>query len=120
MLETIELELLRWWHNRQKIKDEENEINISSLLQRIKDWVYKTKKLKYNIECFNLETDSFDCLDLFDFLLHYKLVENAELKYPIIINNKWQVIDWRHRICKAILQWKKEIEAIQILDNSVI
>lgn len=120
MLKNIELDLLRWGYNRQTVSNENEEIDIPSLIQKIKDWFYETKKFKYNIEAFNLATDNFKCDNLFEFLVHYKLTENAELKYPIIINNQWQVIDWRHRICKAILKWKKEIDAIQILDSTII
>lgn len=120
MLKTIELDILRWGYNRQTVWNWDNVVEIPNLIQKIKDWFYETKEFKYNIEAFNLATDSFKCDNLFDFLVHYKLTENADLKYPIIINKQWQIIDWRHRICKAILQWKKEINAIQILDCLVI
>ena len=120
MIKAIEEELLSWGFNRQSIWEGENIIDIPFLIQKIEDGFYKTKKFKYNIEAYNLSKDSFDCDNLFEFLVHYKLVENADLSFPIIINNMGQVIDWRHRICKAILLWKKEIDAIQILDSTVI
>jgi len=120
MLEAIKEDLKRWGHNRQSVWNWDESIDIPTLLQKIEDWYYKTKEIKYNIEAFNLGTDNFECSDLFEFLVHHELVKNANLKYPIIINNKWQVIDWRHRICKAILEWKKEIKAIQIMDSPVI
>lgn len=120
MIELIEKDLLRWGYNRQSVWEWDDNIDILSLLQKIEDWYYETKKIKFNIEVYNLATDGFECNNLFDILLHYKLIENADLKYPIIINNHWQVIDWRHRICKAILKWKKEIDAIQIMCDKVI
>lgn len=122
MLEPIEIDLKRWGYNRQTVwvTEDSEGITIPQLIQKIEDWYYQTKKLKYNIEAFNLRTDSFDCNNLFEFLVHLKMTENSNLKYPIIINNQWQVIDWRHRICKAILQGKKELDAIQILDDTVI
>lgn len=122
MIEAIKIDTLRRGHNRQSIgvSEESEWITISSLIQRIEDWYYQIKKLKYNIEVFNLRSDSFSCDSLFEFLVHCKKIEDANLKYPIIINNEWQVIDGRHRICKAILQGDKEIDAIQILDSTII
>lgn len=118
MIKIIEDDLLKWWHNRQAVW--EDKVDIAWLIQRVEDWYYKTRKVKYNIEVFNLATDNFECNDLFQFLVHYKLVENSDLQYPIIINKKWQVVDWRHRICKAILLWHKTIEAVQIMDDNII
>lgn len=49
-----------------------------------------------------------------DFLFHYKRVEDADLKYPIILDNLGRIADGYHRICKAILQGKKTIKAIRL------
>jgi len=116
MIKCIDEDIKRWWFNRQEV----GWTKVSALVQHIADGVYKTEEIDYNIENYNLALDWFDSADLFDFLVHYKLVESADLSYPIIVNNHWQVVDWRHRICKAILQWKKTIKGIKILDDSII
>lgn len=115
MIECIKQELKTWSWERQKIWN----IPIPVLLKRIEDWCYKTKELKLNLEVYNLGVESFSCENLFEFLTHYELVKKSSLKYPVIINNAWQVVDWRHRICKAISLWIKEISAIQILNDSI-
>ncbi len=120
MLESIKNEIWIWDWRSQKVGNWKNNISITTLISRIERWDYKTKELELNLEIYNLETDSFRCPDLFQFLTHYKLVLDADLRYPIIINNSWQVIDGRHRICKAIITWKKKIKAIQILDSKVV
>lgn len=120
MLEPIKISVKTWDWKAQTVGGEDNKVAIWVILNRIESWYYKTKKLKLNIEVYNLRSDSFDCWNLFDFLTHYRLVENAKLKYPVIINSEGQVIDGRHRICKAILKGLKEVDAIQILDARVI
>jgi hypothetical protein len=116
MLDSINEEIKSWWMNRQQVWW----LPIPNLIQRIKDWYYKTKECKLNLEIYNLADTGFKCSNLFEFITHYKLTENSDLKYPVIINRLWQVIDWRHRICNAIMLWIKEIDAIQILDSEVV
>ena len=94
-------------------------VDIANVLGKIERWEYKTKKVKLNIEHINLTEYNFTVNDLFDFMIHYKLVENASLDFPIIINKKWIIFDWRHRLCKAILAWHKTIDAIMVLDSNI-
>ena len=120
MLEAITINEKRWDWKAQSVWEWENITQIASLINRVESGYYKTKKLKLDLDIVNLEAYTFSCPNIFEFMTHYKLVENASLDYPIIINNLWQIIDWRHRICKAILLGKKKIKAIQILDSTVI
>lgn len=120
MLKPINRALKDWWRKAQTVWKDDDKIAIPVLLNRIESWYYKTQEVTLDLKIFNLRNESFNCGTLFEFLVHYRLVQEANLKYPVIINNEWQVIDWRHRICKAILQWKKSIKWIQILDSNVI
>lgn len=120
MLEAIQINIKTWDWKAQSVWEWENKTEIPKLINRIESWYYKTRKVKIDLDVYNLYSSSFSCPDLFEFLTHYKLVEQANIDYPVIVNNQWAVIDWRHRICKAILLWKKHIKWIQILDSSVI
>jgi len=120
MLKPINLALKNRNWKAQWVWEWENKIIIPELINRIESKYYQTQEVTLDLEIFNLRTDNFTCSTLFEFLVHYRLTQEANLKYPVIINNEWQVIDWRHRICKAILQWKKSIKWIQILDSNVI
>ena len=120
MIENIKLNLKKWDWRSQSVWEWENKEQISVILSRIDSWYYITKKVELDLQVYDLSSSSFDCPDLFDFLIHYKLVENANLKYPIIINKDWKVVDWRHRICKAILKWHKKIKWIMIMDDSIV
>lgn len=116
MLDAIQEKIKPWAFARQEVWW----VKIISVVQRIKDWIYKTKEVKLQLDVFNLDTYNFEVNNLSDFLVHCVLVNNSDLNYPVIINNNWVVIDWRHRICKAILMWLTSIDAIMILDDEVI
>ncbi len=120
MLNNIEQDTKRRDWKTQSVGEWENKQKISSIISKIERWFYQIKEVSLDLNIYNLNQDQFDCPNLFEFMVHMKLVENASLKYPIIINNEWMVIDWRHRICKAILKGDRTIKAIMILDSSVI
>ncbi len=94
-------------------------IDVVEILSRIDKWFYKTKEVDIDLQVIDLSTYNFNHDDLFEFCYHYMLVQKANLKYPIILNSKWNIIDWRHRLCKAILQWKTSIKWIMITNSDV-
>jgi hypothetical protein len=46
-------------------------------------------------------------------LEHLKLIEEADLSFPIILSSCGAVMDGMHRVAKAAKQGRKEIEAVQ-------
>ena len=46
-------------------------------------------------------------------LEHVKLIEAADLSFPIILSSSGAVMDGRHRVAKAALQGRKEVDAVQ-------
>lgn len=118
MIDAINNNIKNWDWKSQVVWEEK--FSIPNLINKIEQGYYKTKIVKLNLEVYNLRVDNFKCETLFEFLTHYKLVDKANLKYPVIINQEGQVVDGRHRVCKAILKWMKEINAIQILDSTII
>jgi hypothetical protein len=46
-------------------------------------------------------------------LEHLRLIDEAELSYPIILSSDGAVMDGMHRVAKAVLQGWKDIEAVQ-------
>lgn len=112
MRETIKIALKSWDRKLQKY----GESSIASVVWRIESWTYKTKKVKLDLETIGLDY-LYNNYSLHDMAVFCILVDRCKLKYPIIIDNKWNVIDWRHRICKALMQGKKTIDAIMILEK---
>lgn len=52
-------------------------------------------------------------LTLREMVGHMKSVNDADLKYPIILDEDGEVMDGRHRIMKAIMENKKTIKAVR-------
>jgi len=50
-------------------------------------------------------------------LEHVKLIEAADLSFPIILSSSGAVMDGRHRVAKAALLGQTEITAVQFDDD---
>lgn len=46
-------------------------------------------------------------------LAHVRLIEEADPAYPIIVSATGAVMDGMHRVAKAVLQGRREIDAVQ-------
>ncbi len=44
---------------------------------------------------------------------HCARIHNADLSYPVILNDDGSLMDGGHRICKALLKGDKTIQAVQ-------
>jgi aspartate racemase len=50
-------------------------------------------------------------------LEHVKLIEEADRAYPIIVSASGAVMDGMHRVAQAVLEGRREIEAVQFVDD---
>lgn len=50
-------------------------------------------------------------------LQHMKLIDDADLSFPIILSSSGAVMDGMHHVAKATRQGRKEIEAAQFDEN---
>src|SRR5208282_2414545 len=50
------------------------------------------------------------CRDIVD---HARLISDCDLAYPVILSADGRVMDGMHRICKALLDGRTEIEAVR-------
>lgn len=55
-------------------------------------------------------------LTLFDFLVHCKRINAADLSKPILIGPDGAIVDGVHRLCKAILAEEETVKVIYIPD----
>lgn len=90
---------------------------IPDLINKIESWMYRTEGKELVIDNIDLSAFSFNCPDLMSFIIHLKLSLNSNLDYPVIVDYMWHIVDGRHRLIKAILEWKKTIKAIQLLEE---
>ena len=48
---------------------------------------------------------------------HLKLIDEADLSYPIILSADGSVMDGRHRVAKAAREGRSELAAVQFLED---
>ena len=48
---------------------------------------------------------------------HLKLIQEADLAFPIILSASGSVMDGMHRVAKAVLQGSQQIEAVQFAED---
>lgn len=84
---------------------------VSTLITFCKAKKYKT--FKFPLAAFSLSTE-WELGTVNELLFHTKRINNADLKYPIILDNEGDIADGYHRCMKAILLGKTEIDAIRM------
>lgn len=74
--------------------------------------------IELDIETMNISYNSPTRRDTVrDFVSHMKSVMEADLSYPIILNEDGYIIDGRHRLCKALYLGEKTIKAKRFLED---
>lgn len=58
----------------------------------------------------NEGTQRMTCREVVD---HARLMQECDLAHPIILSSDGRVMDGMHRICKALLEGRTEIEAVR-------
>ena len=61
--------------------------------------------------------NKYEDLTLREMAMHINAVNNADLKYPIILDEDGEIMDGRHRIIKAIINGEKTIKAVRFDKN---
>lgn len=59
----------------------------------------------------------YENLTLREMVMHMKAVNDADLNYPIILDEDGELMDGRHRIMKAILNGCESIKAVRFDEN---
>ena len=71
---------------------------------------------KYPIEAINLDAYPFDVNNIHDFIYNSIRVQETNLQYPILVDDKGIICDGWHRVIKAILEGRDYVDAIRILE----
>ena len=59
----------------------------------------------------------YEKLSLREMVMHVRAVMQADLSYPIILDEDGDLLDGRHRIMKAMLNGEKTIKAVRFDEN---
>jgi hypothetical protein len=49
--------------------------------------------------------------------LHAKLIQETDLAHPIILSSSGRVMDGMHRVCKALLENRTSVAAVQFIED---
>lgn len=87
------------------------EWRISDLVALVNE--YGLKSFHLPLQFIDIQSHYFKCDDLYEFMQHMKMVQEADLDRPIIMSHRGQILDGRHRICKAIMEGRTHILAVK-------
>ena len=59
----------------------------------------------------------YEKLTLREMVGHIKAVQDADLSFPIILDEDGELMDGRHRLMKAILEGRQTIKAVRFEEN---
>lgn len=59
----------------------------------------------------------YNSLTLRELAGHMVAVKNADLSYPIILDEDGEIMDGRHRLIKAIIKGRRSIKAVRFPEN---
>jgi hypothetical protein len=62
----------------------------------------------------NEGTQSLTCRDIVD---HARLMLDCDLAFPVILSSDGRIMDGMHRVCKALLENRTEIDAIRFFKD---
>ena len=84
----------------------------SNLVSWVKEKNYPVFKLP--LAGVNLDHLPWEINNLDDIIWHSKRIQDTDLSHPILIDHLGRICDGYHRIVKAIIENKTEIDAIRI------
>lgn len=88
--------------------------DIPNLIQFCKEKQYPTFDMP--LAGINMENLPFSINNFLHFCNHVKRIDNADLQFPIIIDNLGYVADGWHRIAKAVINGNSTIKAVRMME----
>jgi hypothetical protein len=106
----------RQYHSRQV--DGRNFIwDVHRLVELTKQFPVKEfslSRIRELDECFWFDGTPPTCREV---AIHAKLIATTDLNHPIILSAEGRVMDGMHRVCKALLEGRETIAAVQFEEN---
>ncbi len=100
--------------SKQYAKNGKKSINVLNLIE-------KTKGLEvYALPIYHMSTPSrwLEESSMIDIVGHIKMVLDADLTMPIILDEDGDIMDGRHRLAKALLEGRETILAVRLEENA--
>lgn len=98
-----------WTAGNQKCSDSQGNVwSVANLIEDARDLPI----MEIPLEHLNIDKE-LDAMNLRAFVAHLKHVRDADLKYPIILDENGSIFDGFHRVAKALLLGEKTIKAVR-------
>jgi len=68
------------------------------------------------IDCINI-WHKYEKLNLREMIMHMRAINNADLDYPIILDEDGEIMDGRHRLMKAMLEGISTVKVVRFDEN---
>ena len=59
----------------------------------------------------------YENLNLREFVMHMRAVLDADLSFPIILDEDGEIMDGRHRLLKAMLEGRDSVKCVRFEEN---
>ena len=82
-------------------------------------WDLSQDLIPFDLPIENIKELDYDCWfgsiepTMREVAKHSKRIQEADLSYPIILNDDGSLMDGGHRICKALMEGQSSIQAVQ-------
>jgi len=100
------------WSSDQYAKLGKNMWSVQRLIDLTKDFPVMEIPLDH-LNIYN----TYEKLTLREMAMHIRVINNADLSFPIILDEDGEIMDGRHRIIKALLSGEKTIKAVRFDEN---
>ena len=98
-----------WDMTTQNFRSGNNKWFVSRLIEKAKDLPVR----EMDMSALNIYSLYPKIESMHDFVAHMQKVMDADLEYPIILDDEGYVMDGRHRIAKAILEGRDSIKYVR-------
>ena len=88
-------------------------------IRDLRSVVQNEKPFDLPLGLFNFREHEFEAKDLYEFAQHMLHVQESDLQYPVIMDQRGRVVDGRHRIVKALLEGKESVKCVKIPDGAI-
>ena len=109
------MEIVKTWDftDSQSITVNDRRYNVHAAIKLseylpVKDYLIEDLYIAYESPCDD---------NLRSFIEHMRMVVDADLSYPVLMNEDGFIIDGRHRLSKAILNKQKTIKGVRFMKD---
>lgn len=94
-----------------KYKNWDTEVEAADMYKYVEDNKIKPERIYLDSITYKKRWSDLSAIEMAEF---YMRITNTSLEYPIVIHYDWTIVDWYHRLVKALVEKRKYIMAYRI------